>query len=101
MLDLAGLEVRSENRTEDDPIVIVGGQAANCAEPLAAFADMFVLGEGEEAAVEIVELYREMKHAGASRKEFLWEAMGSGEEVFVCICAEVLRNESSGLKTDH
>ena len=58
LLDLAGLEVRSENRAEDDPIVIVGGQAANCAEPLSAFADMFVLGEGEEAAVEIIKLYR-------------------------------------------
>ncbi len=64
MLDLAGLEVRTENRTEDDPIVIVGGQASNCAEPLIAFADMFVLGEGEEAAVQIVELYRQMKTGG-------------------------------------
>ena len=47
MLDLAGLEVRSESRSEDDPIVIVGGQASNCAEPLSAFVDMFVLGEAK------------------------------------------------------
>ena len=38
MLDLAGLKVRAEERRADDPIIIVGGQAANCGEPLAAFA---------------------------------------------------------------
>ncbi|MHC5157120.1 MAG: B12-binding domain-containing radical SAM protein, partial [Planctomycetota bacterium] len=74
MLDLAGLEVRSENRSADDPIIIVGGQAANCAEPISAFADMFVLGEGEEAAVEMVKLYRQMKTGGASKEAFLLEA---------------------------
>ena len=104
MLDLAGLEVRSENRTEDDPIVIVGGQAANCAEPLAAFADMFVLGEGEEAAVEIVELYREMKHAGASRKEFLWEAAKKYSFVYVPKFYEMnqagLKPTIDGLRTE-
>ena len=83
MLDLAGLDVRSENRSEDDPIVIVGGQAANCAEPLSAFADMFVLGEAEEAAVEIVELYRRMKKEGQSKKEFLLEAAKQFSFVYV------------------
>ncbi len=83
LLDLAGLEVRSENRTEDDPIIIVGGQAANCAEPLSAFADMFVLGEGEEAAVEIVELYRQAKQEGKSKKEFLLEAARRFSFVYV------------------
>ncbi len=83
MLDLAGLEVRSENRNEDDPIIIVGGQAANCAEPLSVFADMFVLGEGEEAAVEIIELYRRMKKDGASKEAFLLECAKQFSFVYV------------------
>ncbi|MHC5091991.1 MAG: TIGR03960 family B12-binding radical SAM protein, partial [Planctomycetota bacterium] len=83
MLNLAGLEVRSESRSEDDPIVIVGGQASNCAEPLSAFVDMFVLGEAEEAAVEIVELYRQMKQSAKSKEEFLLAAVKQFSCVYV------------------
>ena len=46
MLDLAGLRVRAAQRAPDDPIVIIGGQAANYAEPLAAFIDMAGAGGG-------------------------------------------------------
>jgi len=35
MLDLAGLKVRSAERSDSDPIVIAGGGMANCCEPLA------------------------------------------------------------------
>ena len=83
MLDLAGLEVRSENRSADDPVVIVGGQAANCAEPISAFADIFVMGEGEEAAMEIVELYRQMKKDGQAKEAFLLEAAKQFSYVYV------------------
>jgi radical SAM family uncharacterized protein len=83
MLDLAGLAVRAENRTNDDPVVIVGGQAANCAEPLAAFADMFVLGEGEEAAVELVNLYRRIKAENGTKKDYLLEAARQFDFVYV------------------
>ena len=83
MVDLAGLEVRAENRGADDPIVIVGGQAANCAEPLSAFVDMFVLGEGEESAVEIIELYRKMKTEGRSKEAFLLECARQFSFVYV------------------
>lgn len=105
MLDLAGLEVRSEKRSEDDPIVIVGGQAANCAEPLSAFADMFVLGEGEEAAVEIVEVYRQMKTEGRSKEEYLLECAKQFSFVYVprfyeADDAGVLKPKIDGLRTE-
>jgi radical SAM family uncharacterized protein len=83
MLDLAGLEVRSKNRTENDPIVIVGGQASNCAEPISAFADMFVLGEAEEAIVQIIELYRQMKAEGKSKADFLLQCASWFSFVYV------------------
>ena len=73
MLDLASLAFRSEDRSDDDPLIIVGGQAANCAEPIAPFVDIFFLGEGEEAIVSFVELYRQQKQAGASRRQLLLE----------------------------
>lgn len=92
MLDLAGLKVRSQNRSEDDPVVIVGGQAANCAEPLAAFADMFVLGEGEEAAVELVELYKSVKSEAGSKRDFLPAAAKAFSYVYVPEFYEVAEN---------
>lgn len=95
MLDLAGLEVRSENRKDDDPIVIVGGQAANCAEPLAAFVDLFVLGEGEETVVELVELYRTIKSQAGSKQDFLLEAARRFSYVYVPQFYNVASDENS------
>ena len=74
LLALAGLKVRAEDRAADDPIVVVGGQAANCAEPLAAFADLFVLGEGEEALPALLSLYEECRRNGADKQAFLLAA---------------------------
>ncbi len=83
MLDLAGLKVRSAQRTEDDPIVIVGGQAANYAEPLAAFADLFMLGEGEEALVRVLTLYEQIQADGGDKETFLLEAARRFSFVYV------------------
>lgn len=74
MLDLAGLRVRAAQRAPDDPIVIIGGQAANYAEPLAAFIDMAVLGEGEEAIVSLLNLYSRIQTEGGDKEAFLLEA---------------------------
>ncbi|MFC1636598.1 TIGR03960 family B12-binding radical SAM protein [Planctomycetota bacterium] len=71
MLDLAGMNVRSGDRGEDDPLVIAGGGMANCCEPMAAFVDVFVLGEGEEAVVELAKLIKAQKKAGVAKKETL------------------------------
>jgi radical SAM family uncharacterized protein len=74
MLDLAGLEVRSECRGQDDPLIIAGGGMANCCEPIAPFVDLFVLGEAEESVVQLVELIREQKMAGATKERLLLTA---------------------------
>ena len=71
MLDLAGISVRADARTEDDPLIIVGGQASNCAEPIAEFVDMFILGEAEEAVVQLVELIRKHRTTNATKKDLL------------------------------
>lgn len=68
-LDLAGLAVRSADRRDDDPLIFAGGPAVFNPEMLAPFMDFFVIGEGEEAIVELVETLRPMK--GASKAEKL------------------------------
>lgn len=74
MLDLAGLPVRSKDRDGLTPIVIAGGSCAYNAEPLAPFIDLFVLGEGEEANLEVLECYRAAKREGIPKNEFLKRA---------------------------
>src|SRR5215471_3369973 len=48
MLDLGGIPLRSSDRGEDDPLVIAGGPTATHPEPLSAFVDAVVVGDGEE-----------------------------------------------------
>ncbi len=71
MLDLGGIEVRSRDRGEEGPLIIAGGGMANCCEPMAEFIDVFVLGEGEQAVVELAGLVMAQKKAGAPKKETL------------------------------
>nr|WP_317326310.1 TIGR03960 family B12-binding radical SAM protein [uncultured Flavonifractor sp.] len=71
MLDLAGLPLRSEERYGLSPIVVAGGTCAYNPEPLAPFVDIFVLGEGEDVSVEIIQLYRKAREECWSKDEFL------------------------------
>jgi radical SAM family uncharacterized protein len=61
ILDLAGIPVRSAERDETHPIVIAGGHAATNPEPMHAFIDAFVIGEGEEVIHEIIDVIRDFK----------------------------------------
>lgn len=74
MLDLAGLPLRSADRTELAPIVVAGGPCAVNPEPIAAFIDLFFIGEGEEVDLEVIDLYRKMKAEHRTKAEFLREA---------------------------
>jgi len=57
MLDLAGLPLRAEERAERHPLIIAGGHAMFNPEPMAPFIDAFVIGDGEEAIVDVVRAY--------------------------------------------
>jgi len=61
MLDLAGLPLRAEERDERHPLIIAGGHATFNPEPVADFIDAFVIGDGEEAIVELVRAYQETR----------------------------------------
>src|SRR5690242_2857457 len=49
VLDLAGIPLRAENRTDGDPIVVAGGPSASNPAPLAPFFDAVFMGESERA----------------------------------------------------
>ncbi len=71
MLDLAGLDLFASDRSEQDPLVIAGGPACFNPEPVAEFFDAIVIGDGEEAALEICRLVREKKQGRIRNKEQL------------------------------
>jgi len=73
LLDLAGIPLRSAQRQEHHPLVIVGGPQADNPEPVAEFVDLVVIGDGEESMAAIVNLYRRMKREGASRRDVILE----------------------------
>ncbi|RKD28470.1 TIGR03960 family B12-binding radical SAM protein [Lacrimispora algidixylanolytica] len=76
ILDLGKIPFHTKDRAEDDPILIGGGPCAYNPEPLAAFFDLFYIGEGETVYFELMDRYKENKKKGGSRKDFLQMAAG-------------------------
>lgn len=74
MIDLAGLPIKSVDRTDDMPLIVAGGTTCFNSEVLSDFVDLFFLGEGEEVDTEVFELYRKFRDDGKSKSEFLVEA---------------------------
>lgn len=75
MIDLAGIPLRSDQRGENDPIILAGGPCSYNPEPVADFVDIFSIGEGEDALPEFAHLYLEMKESGTyNKKDFLYRA---------------------------
>ncbi len=71
ILDLAHLPLYSRERTKEHPLVIAGGQAVYNPEPVAPFVDAFVIGEGEDAILEVVDVYQAWQDAGETREKLL------------------------------
>lgn len=78
MLDMAGIPLRSADRPELLPLVFAGGSASVNAEPMAAFMDLFIVGEGEEVNNELLSLLRKAKAENWSKHEFLVKAAQIG-----------------------
>ncbi len=84
-VDLAGVPVRASDRTDSDPLVMVGGHCTYNPEPLADFVDVVVLGDGEEVVSEITEVLAAWKAEGktpGSRANVL-RALARVEGVYV------------------
>lgn len=71
MLDLAKIPLLARDRGEGMPFVCVGGPCAYSAEALADFVDFYILGEGEEVNLEIIDVYKEWKQKKGTREEYL------------------------------
>jgi len=98
ILDLGQIPFRAEARDETAPLVIAGGPGAFNPEPLAPFFDLFLLGDGEEAILEIIRTYQKLRKEGMNRRSLL-KHLASVEGVYVPLFYEARRGGRSSLLT--
>ncbi|GAA4653145.1 TIGR03960 family B12-binding radical SAM protein [Anaerocolumna aminovalerica] len=98
VLELSQIPIYAKDRTEDDPIVLGGGPCTYNPEPIADFFDFFYIGEGETVYNEILDLYKENKLKGGTKKEFL-EKAAEIEGVYVPAFYDVEYNPDRTIKS--
>lgn len=71
MLDLGKIPLFSKQRDLNHPLVIAGGPAASNPEPISDIFDMFLIGDGEKAFIEIIDRYLSEKKKSRNQKAVL------------------------------
>ena len=72
MLELAQIPQLASGRDDSQPLLIAGGPCATFnPEPLAAFFDAFIIGEGEEVIQEFLNEYYRLSDEGLRRTDIL------------------------------
>ncbi|HEY8380098.1 MAG TPA: TIGR03960 family B12-binding radical SAM protein, partial [Nannocystis sp.] len=95
-LDLGGIPLRAAERGDADPIVLAGGPTATHPEPLAAFVDLFLVGEAEEVLPALLRQIGRMRREGRPRREIL-AAAARTPGIYAPSFYRVERDERSGL----
>ncbi|MDR0917760.1 MAG: TIGR03960 family B12-binding radical SAM protein, partial [Oscillospiraceae bacterium] len=71
ILELSKIPLLSKDRDDSFPLIIAGGCCTCNPAPLTDFFDLFVVGEGEEVTLELLDLYNKCK----SKTEFKEKAL--------------------------
>ena len=98
VLDLSGIPLMAEERTWEDPIVIGGGPCTYNPEPIADFFDLFYIGEAETQYRSLLDIYKEARKEGCSRREFLRRA-ASVPGIYVPCFYEIVYAEDGTIKS--
>ncbi len=99
MLNLGGIPIKSYDRAEGNwPLIIAGGPCTVNPLPMSPFIDAFLIGDGEEAVIEILETYRRWKKEGDGKRESVLKALSQIEGMYVPLLCDKLKVESSELK---
>lgn len=67
MLELAGVPILQTDRTSVFPLIFGGGPSSVNPEPMAIFMDFYIIGDGEKAVPEVMELVAKFKEDNADR----------------------------------
>lgn len=83
MLELAGIPLQASQRGESDPLIIAGGSCAYNPEPMWEFIDLFVIGEAEEAVIELLRSFRDFRQSGVPDRKGLLRHLARIPGVYV------------------
>ncbi len=99
MLNLGGIPIKNYDRAEGNwPLIIAGGPCTVNPLPMSPFIDAFLIGDGEEAVIEILETYKRWKKEGDGKRESVLKALSQIEGIYVPLLRDKLKVESSELK---
>ena len=73
MIKLSGLQVERKKREEKDPIIMAGGPCCFNPRPIQDFIDIFLIGDGEELIIDVLEKYKELKDKNKTKTEIIKE----------------------------
>ncbi len=73
MLDLGKIPLHAEKRGPDYPLICAGGPAMANPQPVSAFMDFIVIGDGEEAIIPVLERVGAYKAKNRGKEWFLKE----------------------------
>ncbi|MBI4685504.1 MAG: TIGR03960 family B12-binding radical SAM protein [Nitrospirae bacterium] len=84
MLSLSGIPLHAEERGSCCwPLIIAGGPCTVNPLPMSVFIDAFLIGDGEEAIVEILDTYKRWKREGDGRKESILKSVSAIKGMYV------------------
>jgi radical SAM family uncharacterized protein len=82
-LDLAGIPLHAYERTDEHPLIVAGGHAAFNPEPIAEFIDAAVIGDGEQAVLQLSDIIRDAKAGGRATREELLDVIAASGVAYV------------------
>ena len=99
ILDLAGISKMSSERSDTEPLIIVGGPASFNPEPMSDFIDAFVIGDGEDVILEIIDAYKVAKSQGRKIiRRSLLKKLAQIKGIYVPSLYEVEYNDDNMIK---
>ncbi|MCR4428295.1 MAG: TIGR03960 family B12-binding radical SAM protein [Caldiserica bacterium] len=98
MLQLGGIPLRAEERGKGDPVVVAGGPCTANPEPMAPFFDALLLGDGEDAALEIARTVLDYKKGKIRERSDLYLKLSQIEGVYVPALYKPLFSDSGLIK---
>ncbi len=97
ILELGRIPFTHQERNSEQPLILAGGPAAFNPEPLAEIFDLFLIGDGEEAFPQIIEIFTDLKAQGLDR-ERIWRELAKIQGVYVPSLYTPYRPTSSSLR---